>query len=122
VSVTEGGATEKKQPLELARVVYKDGASAQGGTIVFVAPDGTLLTGSPTWTTGTIRDFEVTIKLTRATGVASVSVGFVNQTPLKTYTVNASSFGGIAWTLPGRDGQIIASDEYQVFDVTDDIL
>jgi hypothetical protein len=106
---------------DLTTIQFVDGASAKSGPLVVTAPAGAVLdrqTTSAAWTQSGVQNFEVTVAFSRSTSTARVTVGLVGQPPLAAYTVPALDFASFAWVLAGRDGQLIGSDDYQVFDVT----
>jgi hypothetical protein len=104
----------------LATLRFADGSSAKAGTLTVLAPAGAELarpTTSAAWGQNGVQSFEVTVSFARGTGRARVMVGFVGQPPLAEYTVNAADLASFGWVLAGRDGQLIGSDDYQLFDV-----
>ena len=106
---------------DLTTIRFVDGASAKSGLLTVTAPVGAVLdrqTSSAAWKQSGVQKFEVTVAFSHGTGTARVTVGLVGQTPLAGYTVAAADLASFAWVLAGRDGQLIGSDDYQLFDVT----
>ncbi len=101
---------------------FRDGSSAQSGTIVPVVPAGATVlgtVGSAPWSQNVIRPLQVTVSFDVTASVATVSVGLVGETPLAQYTLPISALPNLAsfrWTLGGRDGVTVLSDDYQAFD------
>ena len=105
----------------LATIRYADGASAKAGTLQAVAPTGAVEIGGAAvaqWGQNAVQPLEVTMAFSRDAKTARVTVRLVNGPVLAQYTLPATDFARFAWVLDGRDGQVIGSDDYQVFDVT----
>jgi hypothetical protein len=105
----------------LATVRYVDGAFAKSGTLQAVAPAAAsppTATATASWGQDGVQPLEVTVAFSGANGTARVTVRLVGGAVLAQYTLPATDLASFAWVLDGRDGQVIGSDDYQVFDVT----
>lgn len=112
---TSAGAT-------FAAFEFRDGTSAQSGTIVPLVPGGATVigaVGSAPWSQNAVRSLQVTVHFDVTNGIATVSVGLAGEPPLAHYTLPGAALpdlAGFRWVLGGRDGVTVLSDDYQAFD------